>query len=178
MARHSNLNSQSDNPTTEAWNVADGFTKYKILKILIDLDKYEEMAKFGTIGVEADIPLEQNEIAKRRVEGIQRMLFSLSQLIGNVKFALKSKDRSDVDAFEERLDNVEKVIHAVFDKKENMITKEDEIIINENHFGLCLSILKQIKDYMNIPLNHANLIFKEGEEIDLDKISTEFVFGG
>lgn len=162
---------------SQAWNVADGYTKIKILRHLILLDRYENIAIYGSEDIEEFI-LEEQLIAQRRTEALSRFLTTLKQLLGNVKFALKKEDRPEITIFLKKISEVEEVIDGVKTVETNMITHETVITIEEKHFKKCLSILQRIKDEINFPINNANLIFRGSDEIDLDKIMTEITEGG
>lgn len=154
---------------SQAWNIADGFTKIKILRLLIDIDLNETIAMFGRKDMEEQIP--EHEIPYRRYEALQRVIFELRQLIGNCNFAInKGVDEKIVDAYLERINNVEKVVDGVADFLTNDVTKETELRINEQHFRKCFDILRAIKDELNFPINRAGLIFKASETMDLDEI--------
>jgi hypothetical protein len=155
---------------SDAWNIADGFTKIKILRILIELDLNENIAMFGRKDIEEQIPEEQ--IPYKRVEALNRIVFSLRQLIGNCKFSIEKEknDKSIVEGFTERLKNVEKYLNGVADFTTNDVTKENELMIHENHFRKCFDILRLIKDELNFLLNRAGLIFKASDTLDLDEI--------
>jgi len=162
---------------TEAWNIADGFTKIKILRLLIQIDLDEEIAMFGKKDDTADIP--PYMIAEKRVEGFEKMIFHLKQLIGNCNFSIeKGTDEEIVGAFMNRLANVERVADGIADWKINDITKENTLTINPTHFRKCFDILRSIKDELNTPINRAGLIFRQSSEIDLDKIMQDIELGG
>ncbi len=57
------------NAGSDAWNVADGYTKLKILRQLIMLDRWDTIAQFGTEEIDEDIIYTNNQLKKRRVEG-------------------------------------------------------------------------------------------------------------
>lgn len=161
----------------EAWNIADGYTKIKILKLLIELDLYENIATYGKQSFDDDIPYQT--IPERRVEGMHRVIFVLRQLIGNCRFSIdKGEDEKLVTNFLKRLDNVENVIDGIANVYTNEVTKEDEVVINEEHFKRCFNICRNIKDELNFPVNRAGLIFRQSEEMDLDKIMNEIIEGG
>lgn len=162
---------------SQAWNIADGFTKIKILRLLIELDLDETIAMFGKKDLEEQIP--ENEISYRRVDAFNRVLFVLDQLIGNCKFAIeKGDDEKKLEIFKRRLENVEEVSDGIADYLINDVTKETELRINEGHFKKCSNILREIKNELNFPINRAGLIFKASDEMDLDKIMNEIVMGG
>lgn len=161
----------------QAWNIADGFTKIKILKLLIEVDLYENIATYGKQNYDDEVPIYQ--IPERRVEGMDRLIFILRQLIGNCRFSIdKGEDEKLVSSFLKRLDNVEQVIDGIANVYTNDITKTDEVVINEEHFKKCFNICRSIKDELNFPINRAGLIFRHSDEMDLDKIMNEIVEGG
>ena len=163
---------------SDNWNIADGYTKAKILKQLIFLDRYDTVAQFGTEDLDEDVMLDDNAVNKRRVEGLQRFHSTLKQLLGNVLFALKSNDQKSVKGFQERLKTVEEFLGKVYQSKEDRVTHEQLFTIDEKLFSKIMEILQDIKDKLNTPLNNANLIFRASEEIDLDKIMDGIVEGG
>ena len=162
---------------TQAWNIADGFTKIKILRLLIELDLHETIAVFGKKDMEEQVPYEQ--IPYRRVEGFNRMIFCLRQLIGNCSFSIeKGKDEIAIAKMVERIDNVEKFADGIASEFINDVTKENELKINENHFRKCFDILRSIKDELNFPINRAGLIFRPNEEMNLDAMMNDIIEGG
>lgn len=176
MARKGEVDSIID-PESETWNVAKGFTAMKVLKQMINLDRYENIAQYGSD--EMDDPTDQlPDIAERRVKGLHRFLTTLRQLLGNVLFAIKKGDRDKVAEYLSRIDLVQSVIDGVGSYEENTITHEKTFQINEEHFNKCFKILQKVKDDMNMQLNHAGLIFRESDEVDLDKIMREISEGG
>lgn len=163
---------------TDAWNVADGYTKLKILKQLIMLDRWDTIAQFGTEEIDEDMPYTSNQIGKRRVEGLQRFHSTIKQLLGNVKFAMKTSDKKTVEGFLERIKTIEDYLSNTHKELDDPVDHEPMFEINEKLFGMILGILQQIKEQLNTPLNNAGLIFRTSEEVDLDKIMNEIVEGG
>lgn len=162
---------------TQAWNIADGFTKIKILRLLIELDLHETIAMFGKKDMEEQIPDEH--LPYRRVEAFERMIFSLKQLIGNCKFSIeKGNDEKAISGMMERIEQVEEVADGIASKFINDVTKDEELRINETHFKICFDILRSVKDELNFPINRAGLIFRQSDEMDLDKIMNDIVEGG
>ena len=163
---------------TEAWNIADGFTKIKILRLLIQLDLHETIAKFGYNEQEEGQSIYQESIPQKRKEALERMLFTLRQLIGNCRFSIDEKrDKELINTFLKRLENVEDVIDGITTEFFNDVTHETLLVINEKHFNGCFEILRNIKDELNFPLNRANLIFKQSEELDLDRLMSDIIEG-
>lgn len=152
---------------TTTWNIADGFTKINVLKILIEINLYEVMAKFGKQHLEEEI--NNSEIATRRVEGFDRMIFALRQIISNCMFQIDKDDKTKVEELIERVDFVESKAENIATEFTNEVTKETELRINEEHFRNCLDTLSDIKKQLHFYLNRAGLIFRKGEETDLDE---------
>lgn len=179
--REAQVNSSSVDQTlslgSQAWNVADGYTKIKILRHLVQLDRYENIALYGSEDMD-EFPYDDSSIAKRREEAIRRMVSTLRQLLGNVKFAIKKEDKKKVDDFLDRVELVDSVIEGIAVIEENMVTHDVVMRINEDHFKNCMKVLQDVKDEINFPINNAGLIFRESGEVDLDKITNEIIEGG
>lgn len=163
---------------SEAWNVADGYTKLKILKQLVLLDNYEIISQFGTEKMDEDLLIDENMITKRRIEAINRFVATLKQLLGNVKFALKKPAHTRIEFYLKRIALVEEYLPHVSYNYENMVTHELDFKIHEGLFKDCLEIMQKIKAEINVPINQAGLIFKETEEVDIDKIMNNIIEGG
>ena len=162
---------------TQAWNIADGFTKIKILRLVIQLDLDEEIARFGRKDEQDDIPNEF--IPHRRVEYFEKFIFHLKQLIGNCKFAIdKGYDEKLMTNYFNRIEGVEDVADGIASTFVNEVTKEEELKINEKHFKVCFRVLQEIKDELNFPINRAGLIFRQGDELDLDAVMRQIEDGG
>ena len=154
---------------TQAWNIADGFTKIKILRLIIQLDIDEEIAMFGRKDEQDQTP--DDAIPYKRVEAFEKFIFHLRQLIGNCKFAIeRGIDETIINQFLIRVDQVEEVADGIASHFINDVTKETELKINEKHFKICFNILQKVKDELNFPVNRAGLIFRQGEELNLDEI--------
>jgi len=163
---------------SDAWNVADGYTKLKILRQLIMLDRWDTIAQFGTEEIDEDLGMNDNGIRKRRVEALQRFYSTIKQLLGNVLFALRKDDQDDVKALVDRVSVAGEFVPKCFSTKEDMINHDEEFEIDEPLFKQILEILQDVKDKLNTPLNNAGLIFRPTEEVDLDKIMSDIVEGG
>jgi len=163
---------------TDAWNVADGYTKLKILRQLIMLDRWDTIAQFGTEEIEEDKQYDDNHLNKRRVEALQRFHSTIKQLLGNVKFAMKKADHDQVVAMINRMKIIDEFMPKMYEMKEDLVNHEEIFEINEKMFKKILEILQEVKDQLNTPLNNAGLIFRTSEEIDLDKVMNDIVEGG
>lgn len=178
MAKKSGDGGNALSVGTEAWNVADGYTKIKILRNLILLDRWETLAEFGAEEMDEDLHLSENQLKKRRMEALNRFVSTLQQLIGNVKFAIKSAKRKEVAECEDKIALVRKYIGEIPTNSTNAITHEDDLKINESLFKKIFLMLQEVKNDINIPINSSGLIFRESSEIDLEKIMKEIEEGG
>ena len=150
---------------TTSWNTADGVSKILILKILIEINLYEEMAKFGGRNGEQILP---SEIPYKRVEGFDRMMFALRQIISNCMFQIEKQDKEKMKMLVERIDMVESYSGGIADTDKNDVTKESELRINEEHFRNLLDTLSDVKQELHELLNHAGLIFRRDGETSID----------
>jgi hypothetical protein len=165
---------------TDPYNVADGYTKLKILKLLYSLDVWDTVAQFGTENLDEEVLMQMNvnQIKKRRVEGLERFLSTTRQLIGNVVFALKKEDLYIIESYKIRIANIQEMMPQLYKVSTGDQFNDEEFEINEVLFKAILLILQEIKDEINTPLNKAGLIFRQSEEMDLDKMMEEIVGGG
>jgi hypothetical protein len=162
----------------DTWNISDGYTKIKILRILIEIDLYETIAHFGYKDMDEKDFSDDEIIRQKRVEALFRVCFLLKQLLGNCRFSLEKKNMRLIYTFYHRINQVEEVIDGVFEKKYDLVCKTEITTINEQHFRLCSNTLRVVKDEMNFPINDAGLIFRRSDEVDLDKIMNDIIEGG
>lgn len=148
------------------WNISDGYTKIKILKPLIEINLYETIAKFGKQNSED--PVLESEIPYKRVEGFDRLMFVLRQLISNCMFQIDKEDKVIIKGLVERIDTVEAKADAISTLKIDDVRKEEKLIINEEHFRNSLDILSNIAEELNPILNRAGLIFRRDDITDID----------
>jgi hypothetical protein len=179
MAKNVDISASGEGIITlgqDTWNIADGFTKIKILRLLIEIDLYETIAQFGKKDLEEQIEIDT--LADKRYEALERVLFDLKQLIGNCRFSIdEKKDKEIVSSFISRLQEVENVMSGVATEFTNQVTHERILVINENHFKKCFDILRNVKDELNFSINRAGLIFRQNENVDLDKIMHDIIEG-
>jgi len=131
---------------TDTWNVADGYTKLKILRQLIMLDRWETTAQFGTEEIDEDNIYNNNQIKKRRVEGLERLHSTIKQLLSNVLFSMKKDDVTKIKDLIGRVDSAGEFIPKMFDEKEDVINHEITFEINEELFKKILEILSDVKE--------------------------------
>ncbi len=150
------------------WNVADQYTKSKIMRPLNLCDYYEDIATFGyeTIAHElVNYSSPPNDVIKYKA--LLRLLHELIRLIDNCKFALKKdKTKDEVLEYKKQLiklrDMTPKLIKNKVDSTGARVVK----ILNPSQFEHLLSLVCKIKSKINEPLNKNHLIFTDREEFD------------
>lgn len=165
---------------SDSWNVADGFTKLKILKPLVEMDKLVKISIYGAENVDDTFNLIQYPEMKTmlRIEALNRLIDVLRETIENSRFGCKKDEKVIIDKLEKRVFDVRDVLPAISSEKIDMRTNSRTIIINEEHFLTCLEELRAIKKQIPEPLNKSGLIFPSSEEIDLDKLKQDIIEGG
>lgn len=164
---------------SDAWNVAQGYTHLKILKPLIEMDKLVKIAIYGTENIEDSFNVDDNTKIKLRIESIYRLVDSLRELIENSDFAMSVKGtKEDIEKLSERVKNVEGVLSGISRMVYDQRNGERKTAINEDHFWLCLEELRSVKKNIPDPLNKNSLIFPASDEIDLDKLKDQLIYGG
>lgn len=168
------------NVSTEAWNVADGYVKMKILKQLVLCDKLEIVALYGTEDID-DMqfnPIAYELIPSRRVEALTRLKDNIAQLIGNAKFVIKSEDLDKFEALRKRVILVEDMLDAVSYIAEDQVSHSKELTINETWFRKMLREMQDIKETLNFPINNAGLIFRSSDQMDFEELLADIRDGG
>lgn len=163
---------------TEAWNIADGYVKLKVLKQLIICDKLEMVAIYGTEDIDEEGIVPPEMIPFKRVNAINRLKDNLKQLFGNVKFAIRKDDSDRFEQLRDRIEIVEEMLDAVSYISENHVTHNKELVVNEQWFAKMLTELQEIKESVNIPINNAGLIFRSSEEISFEDLLKDVAEGG
>lgn len=172
--------SDAVNVGTEAWNVADGYVKLKILKQLVLCDKLEIISLYGSEDIDdmtmTQVPIEL--IPERRVEALTRLKDNIVQLISNVKFAIKKEDEDKFEALRDRILLIEEMLDAVCYVAEDQVSHQKALVINEGWFRKMLKEMQEIKETINFPINNAGLIFRRSDEMDFDELLKDIAFGG
>jgi len=165
---------------SEVWSQADLYTKIKVLKHLIALDVYCDIALYGSADFEEEFMLDESQRVLRRYNSLKRISSTIRQLLGNSLFVIKESFNSQTKVKEwiEQVERLMPYIDKTLTTKDNFITHEREFIIREELFKKLYNILQDIKDELNFPLNQSGLIFRSSDEFDLDKIMKDIALGG
>ena len=160
-----------DNIVSETgnWNVADQYTKNKIMRPLNRCDYYEDIAYFGYESIAEELGNYQsppNDLVK--IKAIKRLIMELIRVIDNSKFALKKGNtRKTALRYKENLQSLHKIIPSLVRISKNKVQKTSTFTIkNLTLFEEILSKISQIKSKINEPLNANHLIFVDKEEFD------------
>lgn len=154
---------------TGNWNVADKFSKHKILKPLVMCDYYEDIAYFGyesLIDELANHEAPPNDVI--RIKAFKRLIMELIRIIDNSKFALKrGNTKKTALSYKSQLKKIQLQIPNLVKTSYNN-SEETTIIKIKNPlvFEQFVDIVSQIKSKINEPLNSNHLIFTDKEEFD------------
>jgi hypothetical protein len=166
--------------SSENWNVALGYTNLKILKPLVEMDKYVRIAIYGTEDLKIEeLNIPAHIITKLRINAINRLIDILREVIENAHFACKKKESKEaILLLKSRLFKVIRYVDGIYSRKSDSRTNTTTIIINEEHFNRCLENLRYIKEKIPDVLNMAGLIFPMSEETNLDDLKNQLIEGG
>lgn len=153
---------------TGNWNVADKFSKVKIMLPMAKCEFYEDLAQFGYESF-LDELVNWNSIPMDviRIKGLTRLVKELLRLCQNTKFAMKKGDTKTVlEGLEKSLEEIKKIIPALYKIHFNNVKKTKILVLNNERFDEVLDRVIDIKAKINDPLNKNDLIFVSGEEFD------------
>lgn len=163
---------------TEAWNIAQYFTGYSIALPLKDLNDLEDVARFGSVKLDDEIVMSDDHVDKRRAEAVKRYWQKLRQIVADTKFKVKPSDRMQTQQIHDWLKEIPKYFDALLIIKGDNISHNDTIAVNEKFLMLLMNKLVEKKEEYLYILDRSGLIFRESDEVDLDKLTNEFVHGG
>ncbi len=154
---------------TGNWNVADQYTKSKIMRPLNLCDYYEDIARFGYESIAEELINYQappNDVI--RIKAIKRLILELIRLIDNSKFALKkSGTKQTILEYKGLLKKILPLIPQVVHISKNDIEGTTQVTISKPAlFEEILEKISGIKSKINEPLNQNHLIFTDTEEFD------------
>lgn len=164
---------------TEAWNIAQYYTGYSIALPLKDLNELEDIARFGSVRIDDEIMMSDDLVDKRRADAVKRYWQKIKQIILDTMFKVKKKDREEAEGI---FNWIKDVVPKYFDKlliaEVDEVAHDDKIKINEELLtNLLNALVERKKQYLYI-LDKTGLIFREIDEVDLDKLTSEFENGG
>lgn len=163
---------------TEAWNIAQYFTGFSIALPLKELNDLEDVARFGSVKMDEDLMMGDDQYDKRRAEAVKRYWQKMKQIMLDTMFKVKVQDKNDAKEIFDWLLTVPKYFDALLELETDDVSHDNKIKVNEEFLIKLLDkLVEQKMKYLYI-LDRTGLIFREVDEIDLDKMSQEFVHGG
>lgn len=163
---------------TEAWNIAQYFTGYSVALPLKDLNDLEDVARFGSVRIDDEMMMSDDQYHKRRAEAVKRYWQKLKQIVTDTMFKVKVANRKDAEEIDKWLETFPKYFDGMLTLKTDALSHDESIEMNEKFLNeLINDLVEKKKKYLYI-LDNAGLIFREVDEVDLDKITSEFVHGG
>lgn len=163
---------------TEAWNIAQYFTGYSFALPLKDLNDLEDVARFGSVKLDDELTMSDDVVDKRRADAVKRYWQKLRQIVADSLFKVKVADKEKAKEIHEWLKEIPQYFDALLSIKTNVIDHDDKLEVNEEFLKLLIDCLVDKKQEYLYILDHAGLIFREVDEVDLDKLTSEFVHGG
>lgn len=160
---------------TDTWNVAADYSRLKIMKHLYFLDEYEIIATFGGSDIVEDFTIDERSKIFARIKSLERFAKTLEMLINNSIFAINVKDKDGMKQLLEQTRDIMKLIPMCSTRIINQRDKTSYLSIKEDVFTLLLNSLITIKSEVNDPLNRANLIFREREDISPEQLKKDLM---
>ena len=168
---------ETEESTSEVWNISKSYVYEKILKPMIDIDKYDKIAVFGTTDLEGDLFLSnmKNNILRNtsRLKAFRMEFYTMRVLIRNSKFIVKKNNIETFENYSARLLKMEKSIpHLRLEKTKGR--KLVELNIDEALFDKMHAEVEDKINEINSKLNEVGIIFALGEEKDVEKIKDSY----
>lgn len=153
---------------TGNWNVADSFSKIKVMGPLIKCDIYEDVALYGFESLFEELTNYDVPVDLLRFKGLSRLIDELIKLAKNTKFAMKKENtKKQLNHMRKSLERIKKdILPFCYSEFIDDSTESRGIKIREPVFSKILYLVSEIKSEMNIPLNKNHLIFTDKEEFD------------
>jgi hypothetical protein len=163
---------------TEAWNIAQHFTGFSIALPLKELNDLEDIARFGSVQMDDELIFTADIIDKRRADAVKRYWQKLKQIVSDTLFKVKKVDKEKAKAIYDWLLELPKYFDGLLTIKRDDVSNEDMIKVNEEFLTQILDKLVNKKQEFLFILDRTGLIFRETDEVDLDKLMQDYVQGG
>ena len=147
--------------SSDNWNVADSYSKIKIMKLLMEIDEYIKIAKTGVSELDQEFILSPQIKTNARIMALNRLHMTLEMLINNSNFGVKKEDRKLLKDWLKALKKIR------LDKTYSIVKDKDRRVsqvIKEPEFDVVLNILIEVHSKILIPLNDAGMIYPGGDD--------------
>lgn len=153
---------------TGNWNVADQYSKIKIMKPLEFCDIYEDIANYGYDSLLEELVYVKAPTDELRYRGLNRLVNELLKLSQNCQFAMKKEGTlSQMKEIEKTLQKIrDYFLPLTYTKKINQALGTSEIKLKKEIFEKIFDKVKELKIQINYPLNKNHLIFTDKQEFD------------
>ena len=168
----------TNDTSIEKWNSAKEYSNVMIMKNLVECDILIRIAIYGAEQINDSVLLDYNIKVMNRLEAIKRIIDIELIIIENTIKFLKREDKVSLDKVRGQINLIDNKKDGLEKIEYNMGTNEQALNINEVFFNLCLKALRKYKEEIIGLLNSNGLIFREIEDVDLEKIKDEIIEGG
>lgn len=153
---------------TGNWNSASDFSREKIMKPLVKVDYYEDIAKFGYQSIIEELQNFSVPDDLVRYTALCRLVEELLKLCKNTKFAMKKlTSKNSMERYEKNLKKIRDAVLPNIKKiRTNASSKTSKLKLDQEKFKKTLDVVLDLKEKINIPLNLNDLIFVSKEEFD------------
>lgn len=168
MPRSSHLEESYETSETGNWNVADSFSKVKIMTPIANCEIYEDIALYGYANFLEELGNFRISVDELRISGLRRLINELIKLGKNCKFVMKKEGtKEELSKILTRLHKIKDDIFPntylqIRDQRDNSSTLQ----IHPALFERTLFLVSEIKSDISTPLNKNHLIFVDKEEFD------------
>lgn len=168
--RKSDFNEDSN----DNWNIAKGFTTDVTLEHILDLRKFERIARYGIFDFENIYVINDDMKVDARINGLGWYADELDSLISDNIFAIKPSQKEDKTLLEELRGRIKVLKEAIQYTRKEIIHRDKKIVvIDEKVFSETLDYLIKIKIEVLEAMNRSDLIFKGIDDYDPDKVKAE-----
>jgi hypothetical protein len=153
---------------TGNWNVADSFSKVKVMRPLENCELYEDIATYGHDSFFGELIRFDMPTDELKIMGLKRLTNELIRLCKNARFAMKKPGtKEQLKKYEEKLRKIKnEILEFTYAKTINQVQGTSNLKIRKENFEKVLELLTEIKADINDPLNKNHLIFTDKEEFD------------
>ena len=147
---------------TANWNSAQQYSEVLITQHFINADRLKEIARFGTLDLEGSIlgNIPPHILIKARYNALERYYFEIESVIENSFFALRTKDKPDVEKIRKSMEKIKPLIKKV------IVREGGKESIREELFEKIFEALRALMEELKSPINKSDLIFGHKEEFD------------
>lgn len=159
------------------WNVAEAYSKLKIMRHLSDIDEYIKVCNFGATELVNQLMLDEETENRAKITALKRLHKTIEMLIRNTLFAVKKDDVKKMETYLEYICGINNLLPKIQKtiKVQSAYGFSNKTTIETNIYNSILNVLVQISQELLVPLNKADLIFMSVDEFDPIKHKEEIL---